>query len=316
MVAVYDLAILGGSLAARQLAAQATGLFARVALIEPAQEDHRPAQKAAIAALNSPSAIGGRSREPSALQSQADFWDSLDWIEQLPIQEQQLLEAYAPQVLARLGVDYIPDQGKFPQIEGAPLWVQTTQRRLQARRYLIAVAEELAIPPESSIDPEAIAPLHHLESHLRPLPRSAPLAMVGDGPWTMALGQILQRRGHSIYLVAPGSLLPHEDPDAAYLLQGCLEASGIRIRTATPVEEARKTPQGVVLNTRQGQLRAALLLAPDWEKPSLKTLGLNPQQIPHGFSEEGSSLRTTPQLQTWHRQIFACGSALGGYSLP
>jgi len=127
------------------------------------------------------------------------------------------------------------------------------------------------------------------------------------------LSQILARWDCQVTMVVEQpQILPQEDREAVAWLRAQLEAEGVRILTACPIDRITARSQGQELVTRAGILEVEELLVTTGQEPEIADLHL--EAVGVEWSRE--KLWVNRKLQTTNPRIYACGAALGGYSLP
>lgn len=296
MAVDYDLVVVGNNAAARLAAIAARQQSARVALISVSPElmPHHLLlrQWTQMMADQVPHILG-------------------EWAEAMTM---NLQASRSPAQLASLGIEQIDGVAQFSQ--KPQLQVQVQNRVLRSHRYLLALDADLPSPSipgirtEDWLTPADIIP--NLDPAKKPLPN--PLVVCGDGPVATILSQALARMGHSISLLSEHAhILPWEDAEAAFRVQAHLEADGVKIYTHCQIENVIRAPQPPwQVVTNQGVLTADTLI---WAAESSSTtidsnlVAVNLRHTPQG-------LWTDTKLQTSKSQIYACGSVLGGYTLP
>jgi pyruvate/2-oxoglutarate dehydrogenase complex dihydrolipoamide dehydrogenase (E3) component len=113
-------------------------------------------------------------------------------------------------------------------------------------------------------------------------------------------------------IVEEPQILPWEDREAVAWLRAQLEAEGVRILTACQIDRITTRPQGQQLVTSAGILEVEELLVTTGQEPAIA--GLNLEAVGVAWSQR--KLGVNRKLQTTNPRIYACGAALGGYSLP
>ncbi|MGF1600959.1 MAG: FAD-dependent oxidoreductase [Thermosynechococcaceae cyanobacterium] len=197
--------------------------------------------------------------------------------------------------LADLGVDVVAADGSF--VRKPSLHVQTAERMLRSRRYLLALAPPSQRPNPDYLTVEEADAIALSATHTEWL-------IIGDGPTAVQLSQALAKQDHAVTLATSAQLLPVEEPETAILIQAHLEADGVRLLTHTsPLNQNSRLEWGLSPSTK-------IVWAQDRNvapSPMLEALGLT-------HSERG--LWVDEHLRTSHPRIYACGSMLGGYNLP
>jgi pyruvate/2-oxoglutarate dehydrogenase complex dihydrolipoamide dehydrogenase (E3) component len=329
----YNLVVIGGSLTARDAAAKASRLGARVALIEP---NRLPAVWGTLqhqAALHLRQLLehidDGQCAGLSQPRADADrTWKAiLDWMDatRTIVVNDAIEDSRAH--LAAAGVDVIVGEGSFVaeptrrkhhpssvslERQQQPPTFLVNGRSLRSPCYLLA--------PSASAAPVSLGGLH--STHCRTIDtlwqqpwttQPSRLLIVGNDPRGIELAQLFNRLGcHVTLIVRQRRLLLGEDPDAVAWLQAHLEAEGIAILTQTTITQSKQLGNQVWVQVGDRALEAdALLLA---SSQHLDLSSLNLEAI--GVEWQPSGLSVNQRLQTTHAQVYACGEVLGGYALP
>lgn len=322
MTVDYDLIIVGGASVGRYAAARANRLGARVALIEPSQSEPSQSEPSQSEPFLWPALLVQLNyalRQQSWLQQWADQQTGipLDWPLNWPqlhqwantLTDTQATSIVVPYSLAQLaaeGVEVIRAEGAFcrhPQ-----LGFSVTNRLVRGRTYLLAPSVEATVPAIEGLSTSLFTSLDSGLPSGQTLPRQ--LLILGSDPRGIELAQVLNRLGTQVTLIVSSEqLLPHEDPDAAFLMQAMLEAEGVSILTATQISQVRQLNDQIWVQAGdRAILTERILLA---TKPQLSLASLN---------LEAASVKWQPhrivvnrKLQTTHPRIYACGESLGGY---
>ncbi|WP_035984256.1 FAD-dependent oxidoreductase [Leptolyngbya sp. KIOST-1] len=291
----YDAVILGGTVQGREAAALAVREGARVALVEP------------------PGTVDLGLRRQILLAALAGAADSTPWADLK--RQVSALEAVAyPQLsldrLATSGVDVVLEPGQFsprPQLA-----VTTATRRIRGRGYLLAPGTDVTVPDIPGLAETPFLTVDKLLT-LDALPESA--IVLGRSGTAIALAQALARLGTRTTLVSRGhTLLPTEDPDLAAFVAALLEAAGVSLRLAAPIDGVRQPDNSVELRLGQGAIAAQTLILATAPHPTLahlnlESIGIRPRRV-YGTAV---ALPVDDRLVTAHRRVFACGPGLGGY---
>ena len=304
MAVDYDLVVIGNSAAARRAAIAAKYRATRVALIAVAPDSiphHLLLQRWVQACQQRSDSTNRPTRNPVSLEQ---------WTTALGL---TLQASTSPAQLASLGIEQIEGAAQFRK--KPKLQVHVKDRVFNSRRYLLALDTDFPMPAIPGLNPgDYLTPaslIQALNNPERSLP--SPTVIFGDGPIAISLCQSLARLGHPVSLISQNAhILPREDAEAAFWLQAHLEADGVQVYTRCQVEEVSQSDQGRHVITNMGALPAASII---WAQES-HVAAINPNLV-------GITLRHTPQglwvnanLQTSQPCIYACGSVLGGYSLP
>ena len=209
--------------------------------------------------------------------------------------------------IRRSGVGLIKGSARL----AGPDVVEVGDRRLRARRVLIATGSAPAIPEVPGLvesDPLTTDTLWSL----RELP--ARLVVLGGGAVGCELGQALQRLGVQVCLVERASrLLPDHEPRVGELLASRLRAEGVDVRTSTTA--TRCSTNGAA----GGEMTLACggatqrepydrVLVVTGRRPSTEGIGLGAAGVALGPRGE---ILVDERLRTTARGIFAIGDVTG-----
>ncbi|MEB2343529.1 MAG: mercuric reductase [Deltaproteobacteria bacterium] len=305
----YDLVVLGAGTAGLVSAAIASGLGARVALVErgllggdclnvgcvPSKAVLRAGRFAADA--RRARAIGLAPPEGA----QPDFAAAMERM-------RAIRAAIAPHDSAyrfrdELGVDVFLGEGRFAG-SGEAL---VGGRRLAFRRAIVATGARAALPPIPGL-PEAHPLTNETVFDLREAP--ARLAVLGGGPIGCELAQAFARLGVSVTLfeVAP-RLLARDDPEAAGIVAQALARDGVRVLLGTRVERVAR--DGAVRRLRfaaegagAGEEAFDELLVAAGRLPNVQGLGLEAAGV--GYDAQ-RGVTVDDFLRTTNRRVYAVG---------
>ena len=297
----YDLVILGGSAAGRNMAQRAAQRDLRVALVDGWPEVDRLQQMAQCshnALVQAARLAQQQAQQGWAIAPRPALRDLQTWGQQLP--------SSSLASLAELGVDMVAGPAEFRR---RPVAVVAGGRILRSRAYGIATGMEDAVPQIPGIDAVPYTTVRSLWH--QPLP-STPIhwLIVGHRPQTVELAQALNGLGQSVTLITAPRLLPAEDPQIAALIAAQLEAEGIEIVLGHP-EQVDGHAQACRLQVN-GQIYKGDRLLVDTQQPHVRSLNL--EAVGVQWTQNG--IITDAHLRTTHPQIYALGDGLGGYALP
>ena len=316
MAVDYDLVIIGGTPAGRYAAVAATQLRAKVALVEPPNE--QGATSVGLLDHLSPHATSQIAKMLQQLSDAEQFGIhysnnceiSMRWAEAMQWAEgvaSNLEDQNSPAVLASLGIDVIIGNGQF---ERQPyLAFAVNSRRLRARAYLIATGSRPAIPEIEGLQTTSYLTAPEIwQSLSSQTPNN--WVIVGGDPIGCQLAQTLTRLGYSVTLVVRRShILAKEDPDIAQLIQAILEAEGVRVLTATPVTQIKQIQDKKWVQAGDKAIETDEILLAAGQVPNLESLNLEAV----GVKIHRRRLVINEKLQTTNSRIYACGDAIGGY---
>ena len=321
MAVDYDLAIIGSSPAGLYAAAAAASLKARVALVSLVgfEEICGPLCGKALTEVSAVAQLLRAAHQfgihctqlenaPAPEEISVRFNEALQWATGVA---SNLGEMHSPAVLASLGVDVIASDGQF--YPKPHLGFEVRDRRIRARTYLLATGSKTAVPEIQGLSTtgyltgETLGQLAKAKQLQQSLPQS--LIVIGGAATGTELAQTFARLGSSVTLVVKSPrILPHEDPEAAQLVQAQLEAEGVRVLTNTEATQARliegkKWVQAGNLAIEGDEILLAAGQMPDVASLNLESVGVK-------LHRRGIELNQ--KLQTTNPRIYACGVALGG----
>lgn len=292
----YDLVVVGGGTAGLVTAAVAAGLGAEVALVErrllggDCLNWGCVPSKAVLAAAKSARAEGpgGFERAMARMRRLRATIAAHDSAERF----------------AGLGVDVFLAEGRFT----GPDRLDAGGTGLAFRRAVIATGARPAVPPVEGLRE---AGFRTNESVLDLEAAPARLAVVGGGPVGCEWAQAFARFGSEVRLLEAGErILPADDPDAAAVVRAALEADGVDVRAAWPVERVVRGPDGerVLAGPGGATVEADEVLVATGRVPNVEGLGLEAAGVEHG--PEG--VVVDDGLRTTSRRIWAAGDVVPG----
>jgi pyruvate/2-oxoglutarate dehydrogenase complex dihydrolipoamide dehydrogenase (E3) component len=227
-----------------------------------------------------------------------------------------------PERFRALGIDVVEGSARFV----SPHEIEVGDRRITARRFVIATGTRPAVPPIPGL--EETGYFTHLEAFERTdLPRS--LAVIGGGAIGVELAQSFHRLGVDVTVVEMmDRLLVREEPELADRLTRSLEEEGIRIRTGRVVTRVERTgsgarlhieppgahgpgePAGDASGSAEGEfVEAEEVLVAVGRRPNTEDLGLEAA----GVDTDRGWVTVDSRLRTSQRHIFGAGDVTGGY---
>jgi NAD(P)H dehydrogenase (quinone) len=172
--------------------------------------------------------------------------------------------------LAAEGVEVIPGPGRLT----GPRTVATADgRQIDADAVLIATGAMPRILPGAEPDGERILTWRQLYD-LTELP--AELIVVGSGVTGAEFASAYQALGSRVTLVSSRSrVLPHEDADAAVVLEGVFRRNGMTVLSRSRAASVKRTDDGVVVGLTDGtEVRGSHCLLTVGMIPATDGLGL------------------------------------------
>jgi pyruvate/2-oxoglutarate dehydrogenase complex dihydrolipoamide dehydrogenase (E3) component len=213
---------------------------------------------------------------------------------------QQIYQPTSPEALEREGIHVVLGPASFENARRVRIGTQS----VAARHYLVCTGATPVRPSIPGLDQTPHFTYHDIFDHPR-LPAS--LLVIGGGPLGMELAQAFQRLGSQVTIVAP-RLLPHDDPQAADVLQRVFEREGIRWLHGRAVA-VRQEPGGIVVTSdAAGEARGERLLVAAGRRPNIAGLALERAGVAH--TDRG--IHVNDRLRTSVAHIYAAGDVLGG----
>ncbi len=184
--------------------------------------------------------------------------------------------------------------------------LQVGDRRITARRFVIATGSDAAIPPIPGL---AALPYRTNEDIFDLADRPEHLLIIGGGAIGCEIGQSFARLGARVSLIDIGAILPRDDPDAAAVVRAQLRADGITLHEHTAISAASGGDRGVTLTLGDGQiLSGSHLLVATGRIARTAGLGLEAAGVAVGRN----GITVDHYLRTSNRRIFAIGDCRDG----
>lgn len=331
----YNLVVIGGGSAGLMVAAGATGLGARVALVQkgPMGGDCLNTgcvpSKALLSAAKKIAHAGMDAGKPSATPNDNR---EANW-KVAAKRVQQAIDTIAPhdsvERFQSLGVEVFQGHGRVVGPHHVEVALDSGgSMTLRGKRLVLATGSGPLVPPIPGLQ-EAGYLTNETVFSMPTLPKR--LLVLGAGPIGVELGQALSRLGSKVTLLdlAP-SILPREDPDAAEVVAKSLEADGITLLTGMQVERVEKQggvcrvvcspapgspstgkddPDKSPADARPMSVEVDALLVAIGRRAHIKDLGLEET----GVAVEKGLITVDDKLRTSVRSIHACGDVTGPY---
>jgi pyruvate/2-oxoglutarate dehydrogenase complex dihydrolipoamide dehydrogenase (E3) component len=302
----YHLVVIGGGTAGLVSAAIASGLGARVALVErhllggdclnvgcvPSKVLLRAARawadaRAAHTTFGAP-----------AVQGDGDFAQVMTRLRQL---RAHIAPVDGAPRYAALGVDVFFGDAHFT----GPDAVAVDGRTLRFRRAIVATGARAALPPIPGL---ADAEPYTNESIFSLTERPRRLAIIGAGPIGLELAQAFARFGSEVTVLnADARALPRDDAEAAAIVQRALEADGVRFMHGVRITEvARANGRTTVAGTTAdgiARVETDALLVAAGRTPNTDGLGLDAA----GVAYTARGITVNARFRTSNPRVFAIG---------
>ncbi len=222
---------------------------------------------------------------------------------------QGVIEAIAPhdseERFAGFGVEVIHAEARFV----GPREIVAGNRRVRARRVVIATGSEPAVPPIPGIDGVAYFTNETIFDNDR-LPQH--LVIIGAGPIGIELAQAHQRLGAAVTVVEAARAMPRDDPELATMLLECLAKEGVSILQKAEIKSVAAIGTGIALTIekdgRPSRIEGSHLLVAAGRKPRVEGLDLDRAGIVH----TSRGITVDRRLRTTARGVYAIGDAIDG----
>ncbi len=302
----YNLVVIGGGTAGLVSAIGATGLGAKVALIEKhflggdCLNVGCVPSKAIIRAARAAAAVrdGPEFGVNVPADVRMDFGKAMERMRRL---RADISPHDSAQRFTELGVDVFLGGARFTGSDSVEVAGQT----LRFSKAVIATGARASAPPIPGLQDVPYLTNETLFS-LAELPKR--LGIIGAGPIGCEMAQSFARLGSEVFLVeAEHGILPREDRDAAEYVWAEMKRDGVQLLCCGKELNLANDPHGVQLHVEshgQGydvlvdQLLVAVGRAPNVEELGLESAGV-------AFDKKG--VKVNDRLQTANPRIFACG---------
>ena len=205
-----------------------------------------------------------------------------------------------------LGVQVIKGAARFT----GPKEVAVEDRKIRARRFVVATGSSPALPPIPGLDE---VPFLTNETVFDLQERPEHLIVIGGGPIGAELAQAQRRLGAKVTLLEMFALMGKDDPEAAEVVRRRLTAEGVEIREGIRIEAVARKGNGIALSIEDGgkarEIEGSHLLIAAGRRPNVSGLGLQAAEI--DYSSRG--IVVDRRLRTSNRKVFAIGDVTGGY---
>ncbi|EAZ93899.1 mercuric reductase [Crocosphaera chwakensis CCY0110] len=220
--------------------------------------------------------------------------------------KQDIKELTNREKLAKLGVDIIEESGEFCRLPKLGFVLKT--RTLRSRRYLLAISS-LAITPQipglaevGYVIPETL--------DIDQLPQN--IVILCQTYLGIELAQLLNRLGKKITLIIENSnILLQEDKDIIQLIQAILEAENIKLLINSSITQVRKIEGKKWIQAGNKAIETNEIIVVNQRILNTNRLNLEGVKV----EIENNKIKTNNKLQTTNPNIYACGRAMGQYSL-
>lgn len=314
----YDLVIIGGSSTARYAAGMAVQRGKRVALVEPPSVKIQPFSLGEVyQAYQSRNIVPAFDRILTLDQGEPAN-NAAAFLHYSQMATKFLPPEFDLAGLSQLGVDVVVGWGEFQKHPQLAFIVD--RRVLRSHRYLLA-PELISVLPEipgleesSYTIPGELGDklFRELANNLEPNLEPQSWIVMGNPYRAAEMSQILRYLGQAVTLVSPKvQLFPQEDAEVNALLQGEIEAAGIRLLTHSPVTLIRYLEGKSWVQAGDRAIEVENILLCPRQIP--QTAGLNLATV--GVQVNRQGIVVNKYLQTTNPHIYACSDqqGLGNY---
>jgi pyruvate/2-oxoglutarate dehydrogenase complex dihydrolipoamide dehydrogenase (E3) component len=201
-----------------------------------------------------------------------------------------------------LGVNVIKGAARFTSRNE----VAVGERRIRAKRFVIATGSRATVPPIPGIDDTDYLTNETLfENSVCP----DHLIIVGGGPIGIEMAQAHYRLGAKVTVLERMRALPNDDPDLAAIVVKALLDEGVSIREEVNIASVSGKTGDVRVTLQDGEeIRGSHLLMATGRAPGVADLGLDEA----GIQYSRSGVEVDSRLRTTNKRVFAIGDAKGG----
>jgi pyruvate/2-oxoglutarate dehydrogenase complex dihydrolipoamide dehydrogenase (E3) component len=182
-------------------------------------------------------------------------------------------------------------------------------RRIKARRFVIATGSSPLVPPIAGLDGVAYFTNETIFDNRERLDH---LVVIGGGPIGLELAQAYLRLGSRVTVVEAAKALGNDDPEISEVALKHVRAEGLEIRERATVERVaggtRLIDVHIDEDGRRSLIQGTHLLVAAGRRPNVS--GLNLEAAAIRYDETG--IKVNKGLVTSNRRVFAIGDAIGG----
>lgn len=202
------------------------------------------------------------------------------------------------------GVNVIQAEGRFT----GPREVTAGDRRIHARRFVIATGSGPMVPPIPGLDR---TPFHTNETifGLDAVPDH--LVIVGAGPIGIEMAQAHRQLGAKVTVLEMADMLPNDDPELVEVVRQRLKSEGVELLEGVRVAGAAKEGDGIEVDVEEAprsRITGSHLLIAAGRQPHLDGLDLEAA----GIEYDRSGIKVDARMRTTNKKVFAIGDVAGG----
>lgn len=206
-----------------------------------------------------------------------------------------------------LGATVIRGEARFTGPRELAVATEDGERRISARRVIIATGSSPAVPP---IDGLADVPFFTNENLFDNTTLPEHLLILGGGPIGIEMAQAHRRLGSKVTVIERSTCLSKDDSEHAALLLRRLAAEGVTVRQQTAVLSVRQQAGAIVLTLEEGgqhsELSGSHLLVAAGRSPRTQALALDRA----GVKVDKAGIVVDAKLRTNVRGVYAIGDVV------
>lgn len=201
-----------------------------------------------------------------------------------------------------LGCTVIQDYAQFTDAKT----VEAGDKRIQARRFIIATGSSPWTPPIPGLDEVGF---HTNETIFELREKPTHLLVIGGGPIGLEMAQAHRRLGCQVTVLEAFKALGKDDPELTAIALEALRAEGIDIREGAKVASARRDGDQVTLEIEdQEPVTGDVILAAVGRRANIDKLNLEAA----GVKTNRFGVVVDKGLRTSNRKVYAIGDVAGG----
>jgi pyruvate/2-oxoglutarate dehydrogenase complex dihydrolipoamide dehydrogenase (E3) component len=184
------------------------------------------------------------------------------------------------------------------------------EKRIRARRFVIATGSSPAVPPIPGLDNVPYFTNETIFDNDRKIEH---LIVVGGGPIGMELAQAHMRLGSRVTVLEALKALGKDDPELSNVVLRRLRAEGLQLRERAKVDRVDPSPEGgvrVSIATAGGSevVEGSHILIAAGRTPNIQDLNLETA----GIKYDRRGIHVNRGLITSNSRVFAIGDVVGG----
>jgi pyruvate/2-oxoglutarate dehydrogenase complex dihydrolipoamide dehydrogenase (E3) component len=207
-----------------------------------------------------------------------------------------------------LGVKVIKAEARFI----GPDEVEAGDWRIAARRFVVATGSTASVPPIPGL---AAAGYYTNESVFYADKLPDHLIVIGGGPIGIEMAQAHRHLGARVTVLELFTILPKDDPELVDVVRRQLHEDGIDVLEGVGITGVEKTAAGVAVKLKRSKhdageerIDASHILVATGRRPNVDGLALEKAGIRH--SPRG--IEVDRRLRTSNKKVFAMGDVAGG----